>query len=56
VINGNKVLIISGMPIGDFDCKDLVATSICPTWKLKIAGKKGSNKSDRKRNRKDRWR
>ncbi len=51
-----KISILGGMPVGNFDGEDFRAKEIRPAWSLSGSGKSGSNKSDRKRNRKDRWR
>ncbi len=51
-----KLAIFGGMPVFHFESKDFKAEAMRPTWSLSGSGKSGSNKSDRKRNRKDRWR
>lgn len=51
-----KIAIVGGMPICHFDSEDFRAKAMCPTWALSGSGKSGSNKSDRKRDRKNRWR
>lgn len=51
-----KIAIIGGAPITHFESEDFRAQPMCPMWVLNKTGKTGSNKSDRKRNRKDRWR
>ena len=51
-----NIAIIGGMPINHFDSEDFRAKAMCPTWVLSGGGKSGSNKSDRKRDRKNRWR
>lgn len=51
-----KIAIVGGIPISHFDSEDFRAKAICPTWSLSGSGKTRSNKSDRKRNRANRWR
>ncbi len=51
-----KLAIVGGMQVCHFESKDFKAEAMCPTWSLSGSSKSGSNKSDRKRNRKDRWR
>ena len=51
-----NIAIIGGMPINHFDSEDFRAKEICPAWSLSGSGKAGSKKSDRKRDRKNRWR
>ena len=54
--NKKNIAIFGGMPINHFDDEDFKAKAMCPTWSLSGSGKSGSNKSDRKRDRKNRWR
>ncbi|AUR89661.1 coil containing protein [Vibrio phage 1.137.O._10N.261.46.B5] len=51
-----KIAIVGGIPTCHFDSEDFTSKAICPTWSLSGSGKSGSNKSDRKRDRKNRWR
>ncbi|AUS01338.1 hypothetical protein NVP1284A_11 [Vibrio phage 1.284.A._10N.286.55.A5] len=50
------IAILGGAPIAHFESEDFRAKAICPTWSLRGSSKTGSNKSDRKRDRKNRWR
>lgn len=54
--DNRKLAIVGGMQIAHFESEDFRAKAICPTWSLSGSGKSGSNKSDRKRDRKNRWR
>lgn len=51
-----KLAIVGGMPIAHFEGEGFRAKATCPTWRLSGNSKSGSNKSDRKRDRKNRWR
>lgn len=51
-----KIAILGGAPIAHFESEEFRAKAMCPAWSLSGSGKAGSNKSDRKRNRKNRWR
>lgn len=51
-----KIAILGGAPIAHFESEDFRAKAMCPMWTLTKTGKTGSNKSDRKRDRKNRWR
>jgi hypothetical protein len=52
----NKIAILGGAPIAHFESEDFRAKAMCPMRVLSGSGKTGSNKSDRKRDRKNRWR
>ena len=51
-----KIAIVGGMSTCHFESNDFKAKVMCSTWVFSGSGKTGSNKSDRKRNRKNRWR